>query len=320
MNLPCEVELKATGDRTAATILEMSEGGCFVQAEDIYVTFGSPVSVHCVIGGDEALTLPAIVRWTSERGFGAQFVALRVTVVAALIHFLADYEPATMPPPNPEVRRAPAEVVDRALLRKRWEERRKRDRAFALARQALESQTPPAPEADDEPASREPLGEPENEQRHLERALQTAREQLEERDEHLAQARLMLEERSRQVNALREALYERDKELERMVLERDALVAQLQALDEQRQRELVESDAKNLTLIRGIGPAYAAALVAASVTRIDQIAAWTDDDVERVAEQLGIAGQRIRKAGWVAHAQAIVADGSATARSELDDA
>lgn len=290
------MEVKATGERHAATIPEMSGGGCFVQTDDIYVTYGSPVSIHCVVGGE--LTLPAIVRWTSERGFGVQFLALRVAVVAALTDYLAAREPATMPPPNTDVRRTPTQAVDRALLRKRWEERRKRDRAFALARQALESQTPPAPE---------PAAEVEDEQRRFERELQTAEEQLRERDEHLAQARLMLEERSRQVNALREALYEREQELERMVLERDALVEQLQALDLQRQRELAETAADNLTHVRGIGPRYAAALVAAGVTRIDQIAAWTDVEIETVAAKLGIPERRIRSARWVEHACALVA-------------
>ncbi len=61
----------------------------------------------------------------------------------------------------------------------------------------------------------------------------------------------------------------------------------------------------DLTAIKGIGPKYAKQLAAMGVTRVAQIAAWTDEDVERAAVQLGIKPDRIHKAGWIEKARAL---------------
>jgi len=65
------------------------------------------------------------------------------------------------------------------------------------------------------------------------------------------------------------------------------------------------SASDDLTRIKGIGPKYAKLLGELGVTRIAEIAGWTDDDVERFALGLGIKPSRIRKAGWVASARAL---------------
>lgn len=62
----------------------------------------------------------------------------------------------------------------------------------------------------------------------------------------------------------------------------------------------------DLTLIRGIGPAFARALNEQGVTRISQIAGWKDEDLEDVAARMRIRPERIRRAGWVESAQELL--------------
>jgi len=70
-------------------------------------------------------------------------------------------------------------------------------------------------------------------------------------------------------------------------------------------RELRAAASDDLTKVKGIGPKYAKLLGEIGVTSVAQIAAWTDDDVERAAAGLGIKASRIRKAGWGASARAL---------------
>jgi predicted flap endonuclease-1-like 5' DNA nuclease len=62
----------------------------------------------------------------------------------------------------------------------------------------------------------------------------------------------------------------------------------------------------DLRKIKGIGPKFAKALEAAGIRRWAQIAAWSDDDIDAIAEQIGIKAARIRKAGWVSSAKALL--------------
>jgi len=63
----------------------------------------------------------------------------------------------------------------------------------------------------------------------------------------------------------------------------------------------------DLRKIKGIGPKYEKALHAAGVRTWAQIAAWSDADVDAIAERIGLKAARIRKAEWVKKAQALVA-------------
>jgi predicted flap endonuclease-1-like 5' DNA nuclease len=64
----------------------------------------------------------------------------------------------------------------------------------------------------------------------------------------------------------------------------------------------------DLTRIKGIGPKYARLLAGMGVLRFSQIAAWSGDDVDRAARQLGIPRARIEKAGWVEAAARLAGD------------
>jgi predicted flap endonuclease-1-like 5' DNA nuclease len=58
----------------------------------------------------------------------------------------------------------------------------------------------------------------------------------------------------------------------------------------------------DLTRIKGLGPKLAATLNELGVTRFDQIAAWSEADVDRVDSLLGRFQGRIRRDEWVEQA------------------
>jgi predicted flap endonuclease-1-like 5' DNA nuclease len=65
-----------------------------------------------------------------------------------------------------------------------------------------------------------------------------------------------------------------------------------------------ESDAgDDLTRIKGLGPKLASTLRELGVTRFDQIAAWSDADIDRIDSQLGRFQGRIRRDDWVEQAR-----------------
>lgn len=85
----------------------------------------------------------------------------------------------------------------------------------------------------------------------------------------------------------------REQDLERKLSEQERELATL------RESLAPPAGGDDLTRIRGIGPKYARLLGELGVTTFAQIAAWTDEELEHVAERLGIPVARIKKAGWV---------------------
>jgi predicted flap endonuclease-1-like 5' DNA nuclease len=61
--------------------------------------------------------------------------------------------------------------------------------------------------------------------------------------------------------------------------------------------------ADELTRMKGVGPKVAAMLNGLGVTRYDQIAAWSDDDVTRIDAQLGTFKGRVTRDQWVEQAR-----------------
>jgi predicted flap endonuclease-1-like 5' DNA nuclease len=64
--------------------------------------------------------------------------------------------------------------------------------------------------------------------------------------------------------------------------------------------------ADDLKRIKGIGPAFERKLHSLGVSSFKTIAAWTDADVERIAEALAILPQRITRDRWIEKARALV--------------
>lgn len=60
-----------------------------------------------------------------------------------------------------------------------------------------------------------------------------------------------------------------------------------------------ESDADDLSKIKGVGPKLRAALTELGVTRYAQIAAWTDEDIKAIDARLGTFAGRATRDNWV---------------------
>ena len=62
----------------------------------------------------------------------------------------------------------------------------------------------------------------------------------------------------------------------------------------------------DLKIVKGIGQKIEKALKNQGVTSIAQIAAWTDEELERIAQKIGVNAARIRKDDWVGNAKRLV--------------
>ena len=65
-----------------------------------------------------------------------------------------------------------------------------------------------------------------------------------------------------------------------------------------------EGDADDLKKISGVGPVLEGKLNALGITRFSQIAAFTEEDVQKVDENLNFKG-RIDREDWIAQAKAL---------------
>jgi large subunit ribosomal protein L21 len=62
----------------------------------------------------------------------------------------------------------------------------------------------------------------------------------------------------------------------------------------------------DLKKLSGVGPALEKKLIAAGVTSLKQVAAWTEADVTKIDEELSFKG-RIEREGWIAQAKELTA-------------
>lgn len=68
-----------------------------------------------------------------------------------------------------------------------------------------------------------------------------------------------------------------------------------------------EGPADDLRQIKGLGPKLVALLASLGVTRFEQIAGWSDEDIDRIDAQLGAFAGRIRRDNWVEQARFLAA-------------
>jgi len=86
------------------------------------------------------------------------------------------------------------------------------------------------------------------------------------------------------------------------------------AVVEEAQIDAAEADADaapGLDRLKGVGPKLVAQLESIGVTRLDQVAAWTDSDIDRVDALLGRFQGRIRRDAWVEQARLLSAGDTA---------
>lgn len=69
--------------------------------------------------------------------------------------------------------------------------------------------------------------------------------------------------------------------------------------------------ADDLRRIKGLGPKLVTLLNGLGVTRYDQIAAWSEADIDRIDAQLGTFAGRIRRDSWVEQAKLLAAGDTA---------
>lgn len=68
-----------------------------------------------------------------------------------------------------------------------------------------------------------------------------------------------------------------------------------------------DGSGSDLTRLKGVGPKLALRLNELSVTRIEQVAAWGDADIDRIDRELGRFQGRIRRDDWVGQARLLAA-------------
>lgn len=107
---------------------------------------------------------------------------------------------------------------------------------------------------------------------------------------------------------------ERIRELERLLDERDENLAEtkqaLERAQEEARAERARADEAAVTTapddlrkLYGVGPKVEERLHSLGIRRFVDIAAWTDEDIDRIAPQLKVHAKRIRKDGWVENAR-----------------
>ncbi|MCP5396459.1 MAG: hypothetical protein H6918_06970 [Sphingomonadaceae bacterium] len=69
-----------------------------------------------------------------------------------------------------------------------------------------------------------------------------------------------------------------------------------------------EETADDLTRIKGVGPKLVELLKSLDVTQFEQIAAWSDADIDRIDARLGRFEGRIRRDNWVEQARLLADD------------
>lgn len=81
-------------------------------------------------------------------------------------------------------------------------------------------------------------------------------------------------------------------------------VAAQDEVEEQAVREALDAgEVDDLRMIKGIGPKLVALLNSLGVTRFEQIAGWSEEDIDRIDAQLGAFAGRPRRDGWVEQAK-----------------
>lgn len=123
--------------------------------------------------------------------------------------------------------------------------------------------------------------------------------------EREAEAAAALALRSAELEPALEAANRRVRELEPALETADRRVRELELMLEQAaaMQPPRESDLKRL---KGIGPGLERALIAAGVTELAQIAAWTDADIAAIAPVVRARPERIRREDWVGRARRLL--------------
>jgi predicted flap endonuclease-1-like 5' DNA nuclease len=159
------------------------------------------------------------------------------------------------------------------------------------------------------PAPRIPAAQAAEKMAELQEQLDLAKRTLASRD---AEIRMLLTQRDARIAELegvKSQLAAREfsiKELEFAVLAKETKVRDLEK-EMQSLRAPGEGPGDDLQLIRGIGRGFERELKRIGVRTFEQVAAWTQADIEEIAPQIKAQPERIRRDGWVQHASELIA-------------
>jgi predicted flap endonuclease-1-like 5' DNA nuclease len=203
---------------------------------------------------------------------------------------------ASAPPSQPTIPRAPAlPTDDKGSL---TEQLTAMQIKFAAAKRDLTAMD----------RTRRALAAAESRVEHIEAEREAQRARAEKAERELARREEELQKREGQHESLHNLLTvraDRIRELEAAVEERErrltALATRVEQLEARREAPPEPPPSigpDDLQRIKGIGPAFARKLAAVGITRFEQIAGWTDETIDAIAEQIGVHGSRIRRADW----------------------
>jgi predicted flap endonuclease-1-like 5' DNA nuclease len=168
--------------------------------------------------------------------------------------------------------------------------------------------TPPRP-SNVPPAPRMPAAQAAEKIAELQEQLDWARRTLATRD---AEIRMLLTQRDARIaelEAVKSQLAAREftiKELEFAVLAKETKIRDLEN-DMESLRSPGEGPGDDLQQIRGIGRGFERELKRIGVRTFEQIAAWTQADIDEIALRIKAQPDRIRRDGWVQHASELIA-------------
>lgn len=129
--------------------------------------------------------------------------------------------------------------------------------------------------------------------------------QVEERDEALFDLKLELETENNRLSERVDNQHVSVQTLEATIKELREKVEELQrAIGDARALDVTVGD--DLTRIKGVGPRFERALKAQGVTTYEQIANWTEEDIDNIAALIRVKPGRIERERWVDHARELL--------------
>jgi predicted flap endonuclease-1-like 5' DNA nuclease len=146
----------------------------------------------------------------------------------------------------------------------------------------------------------------------LEEQLDLAKRTLAMRDAEIRTLLTQRDARIAELEGVRSQLAAREfsiKELEFAVLAKETKIRDLEK-EMESLRAPGEGPGDDLQLIRGIGRGFERELKRIGVRTFDQIAAWTQADIDDIAPRIKAQPERIRRDGWVQHASELIAQRS----------
>jgi predicted flap endonuclease-1-like 5' DNA nuclease len=85
-----------------------------------------------------------------------------------------------------------------------------------------------------------------------------------------------------------------------------ARIEELESELRRAQSDRITTPGDDLKSIKGIGPKFEKLLRGAGIVTLAQIAAWTESDIDSMAQKLGVKAERIRKDDWVGNAKRLI--------------